>query len=203
MKKQGFSLIEVMIAITILGTGLLFMYNMLGMGSRNQMKMQLTNQAYNLAVEGLEWMKSLDFLGDYYANRTAEGFFIMSAPTYDKKKAIADDDFQKLMWVNNGEPDESQAEGFAFLANFVGYYPYNTGYGIDTQEVPVIYDDEFFRWEGMGEFKRYGYYEMLDNSTVKLTCVVMWEELLFTSGRNPHRMEKISTVVVNNANVQH
>ncbi|MGM0607978.1 MAG: type IV pilus modification PilV family protein [Candidatus Muiribacteriota bacterium] len=201
MKKKGFSLIEVVIATAILGTALVFMVNMLTMGTRAHVKVQFSTQAYNLAVEGLEWMKSLDFLGEYWKNRSSEGFFIISAPTYDKETAL-DGDYHSLMWLFNGEPSEEEGRSRAMLANFVGYYPYHTGHSVDTQEVPVLYDGDFFRREDMAEFKRYGYYEFLDENTVKLTCVVMWEEMGFVAGRNPDRIEQISTVVVNNANIQ-
>jgi|GEM_PF-4083713 len=201
--RKGFSLIEVMIAVAILGVAIVPMMSMLGTGTRSYVKTQNTIKAYNLAVEGLEWMKSMDFLGNYWKHQDDDGFFIYTHTSYDLTDTGKGEPVP-VMYVYNADkisdvdedPDDKK-----MLSDFTGYYSYMDGEEIKFKEVNIFYPTDHFRRENISDFKRWGYFELLDNNTARITCVVTWSEgrLMTADG---DRMEKIFTVVVNNANVQ-
>lgn len=205
--RKGFSLIEIMIAVTILGIAIIPMMSMLGTGTRSYVKTQNTIKAYNLAVEGLEWMKSLDFLGHYWKHQTDDGFFIFAHYSYNLDDRLSEWEDRApvpIMYIYNAgkvSDVDDDPEDKKMLADFIGYYSFMDGSDIKFKDVPIFYPDDHFKRENLSNFKRWGYFELLDNNTAKITCVVSWSEgrLMTADG---DRIEKIFTVVVNNANAQ-
>lgn len=206
--RKAFSLVEIMVAVAILGVALIPMINMLGMGTRGFVKTQNTIQAYNLAVEGLEWMKSLDFNYNYYENAKngEDGFWIMSHKSFNPNETVDGEGPQSIMWVYNGSKNkdaEKDPMGLKRLSDFRAWYLYGHGSKEEKkQEVIISYKQDFYRKKDMSEFQRFGYYELLEENMARITCVVTWYEGRFLTGNN-QRAEKISTVVVNNANVRY
>ncbi|PLX17567.1 MAG: hypothetical protein C0601_07360 [Candidatus Muiribacterium halophilum] len=201
--RKGFSLIEIMIAVTILGVAIIPMMSMLGTGTRSYVKTQNTIKAYNLGVEGLEWMKSMDFLGNYWKNRNENGFFIFTHYSYELTDTEKGPPIPIMYVYNAGKVADvdDDPENKKMLSDFTGYYSYLEGNDIKFKEVQIFYPSDHFRRENISDFKRWCYFKLLDNNTAMITCVVTWSEgrLMTADG---DRMEKIFTVVVNNANVQ-
>lgn len=216
--KKAFSLLEVMIAVVIFGLALIPLMNMLDMGRRMYAKTENTVRAYNLAVEGLEWMKSLDFLGYYFPvhEKNGDGFNITAHYSYtldpakytkDYKSDFSSKDPQIIMYVYNvdkisGDPDTDPLDKGALPLTFYGYFPMKNGKNMEMTEVKLAYNKRDYAFENMSQYKRWGYYKMLTNNSAEITCVVTWAEGRFTTGNNENRIEKLSTVVFNNANVE-
>ncbi|MCK9224900.1 MAG: prepilin-type N-terminal cleavage/methylation domain-containing protein [Candidatus Muirbacterium halophilum] len=206
--KKAFSLVEIMIAVAILGVALIPMINMLGMGTRGFAKTQNTIQSYNLAVEGLEWMKSLDFNYNYYQtqNTGEDGFWILSHKSFNATETVDGQDPQQIMYVyNKNKHSDAEKDPLKYkrLSDFKAWYVYGHGSkDAKKQEVIISYKQDFYRKKEMSEFQRFGYFELIEPNMAKVTCVVTWHEGRFLTGNN-ERIEKISTVVVNNANVRY
>ena len=135
-----------------------------------------------------------------------DGFWIQSHKSFNPNETVDGEVPQNIMFVyNKNKHNDAEKDPLKLrrLSDFKAWYMY--GHGSDEekkQEVIISYKQDFYRKKDMSEFQRYGYFEMLDENMAKITCVVTWNEGRFITG-NSERLEKISTVVVNNANVRY
>jgi uncharacterized protein (DUF2225 family) len=153
-------------------------------------------------------MKSLDFNYNYYetGKNGEDGFWIQSHKSFNPNETVDGEGPQDIMFVynkNKHKDAEKDPLKLRRLSDFKAWYMYGHGTGEEKkQEVIISYKQDFYRKKDMSEFQRFGYFEMLDENMAKITCVVTWNEGRFITG-NSERLEKISTVVVNNANVRY